>query len=33
LIQAGDGSPVAMVKALHEAITHHPVLVKVATSH
>src|SRR3989449_8099700 len=32
LIQAGDGSPVAMVKALHEAITHHPVLVKVATS-
>src|SRR5213594_2369063 len=33
LIQAGDGSPVAMVKALHEAITRHPVLVKVATSH
>jgi len=33
LIQAGDGSPVAMVKALNEAITHHPVLVKVATSH
>lgn len=32
LIQAGDGSPVAMVKALHEAITQHPVLVKVATS-
>ena len=32
LIQAGDGSPVAMVKALHEAITHHPVLVKVATT-
>ena len=32
LIQAGDGLPVAMVKALHEAITHHPVLVKVATS-
>src|SRR5213594_2494436 len=33
LIQAGDGSPVAMVKALNEAITHHPVLVKVAASH
>jgi hypothetical protein len=32
LIQAGDGSPVAMVKALNEAITHNPVLVKVATS-
>ena len=32
LIQAGDGSPVAMVKALNEAITHYPVLVKVATS-
>src|SRR5438094_10562617 len=32
-IQASDGSPVAMVKALHEAITLHPVLVKVATSH
>ena len=32
LIQSGDGSPVAMVKALNEAITHHPVLVKVATS-
>ena len=32
LIQAGDGSPVAMVKALHEAITHHPVLAKLATS-
>jgi DUF3015 family protein len=32
LLQPGDGSPVAMVKALHEAITHHPVLVKVATS-
>src|SRR2546422_2293998 len=33
LIQAGDGSPVAMVKALNEAIPHPPVLVKVATSH
>ena len=32
LIQAGDGSPVAIVKALNEAISHHPVLVKVATS-
>ena len=32
LIQAGDGSPVAMVKALNEAIAHHPVLLKVATS-
>src|SRR5438093_1861019 len=32
LIQSGDGSPVAIVKALSEAITHHPVLVKVATS-
>lgn len=33
LIRAGDGSPAAMVEALHEAITHHPVLVKVAPSH
>jgi len=33
LIQAGDGSPVAVVKALNEAITHHLVLVKVATTH
>ena len=33
LIQAGDGSPVAIVKALNEAITHHAVLVKVATTH
>src|SRR5213594_3662549 len=32
LIQAGDGSPAAMVEALHEAITHHPVLAKLATS-
>lgn len=32
LIQAGDGSPAAMVEALHEAITRHPVLAKVATS-
>jgi hypothetical protein len=32
LIQGGDGSPAAMVKALHEAITHHPVLAKLATS-
>ena len=32
LIQAGDGSPVAVVKALNEAITHHPVHVRVATS-
>jgi len=33
LIKAGDGSPVAVVKALNEAITHHLVLVKVATTH
>ena len=32
LIQAGDGSPAAMVEALHEAITHHPVLAKLATA-
>ena len=32
LIQSGDGSPVAIVKALSEAITHHPGLVKVATN-
>ena len=32
LIQSGDGSPVAMVKALSDAITHHPVLVRVATT-
>ena len=32
LIQAGDGSPAAMVEALHEAITHHPVLAKLAAS-
>jgi len=32
LIQSGDGSPVAIVKALSEAITHHPDLVKVATN-
>ena len=32
LIRAGDGSPAAMVEALHEAITHHPVLAKLATS-
>src|SRR6058998_2237290 len=33
LIQAGDGSPAAMVEALHEAITHHPVLAKLGPSH
>ena len=33
LIRAGDGSPAAMVEALHEAITDHPVLAKVAPSH
>ncbi|MGH7908480.1 MAG: DUF3015 family protein [Thermodesulfobacteriota bacterium] len=33
LIQAGDSSPAALLEALHEAITHHPVLAKVAPSH
>ena len=32
LIQAGDGSPAALLEALHEAITYHPSLTKVATS-
>lgn len=33
LIRAGDSSPAAMVEALYEAITHHPVLAKVAPGH
>jgi hypothetical protein len=30
LIQAGETSPVAMVKALHDAMTNHPVLARVS---
>jgi len=32
-IEAGDSSPAALLEALHEAITHHPVLARVASSH
>lgn len=32
LVQAGDTSPVAMVKALNEAMAGHPVLAKVSTT-
>lgn len=31
LIKAGEASPVAMVKALHEAVAAHPVLAKLST--
>ena len=32
LIQSGEASPVALVKALHEAMAAHPVLAKVSTT-
>src|SRR5437016_12395871 len=32
LIQSGEASPVALVKALHEAMAAHPVLAKVSTA-
>jgi len=32
LVQSGDASPVALVKALHEVMAAHPVLAKVSTA-